>query len=140
MMILCILMLKVPSMPLFGVCRWRSGCSLLFQIDITIRRARDSGVRPSMFQFPSIKLLHCSMRCTSSICSMHLILDWDRTPGDISDVLPTTETVVEGVERITLELMALGYTPCICIMHFDQRCLFRKYPPTEDVCTVSPCE
>ena len=51
-------------------------------------------------------------------------------PGILSGALPTAETVIEGIKRITPELMALGYAtgkavqpdhsgpPYICIMYF----------------------
>ena len=57
-------------------------------------------------------------------------------PGILSGALPTAETVIEGVERITPELMALGFatgkavkpdhsgTPYICIVYFDLNFVF----------------
>ena len=57
-------------------------------------------------------------------------------PGILSGALPTAETVIEGVERITPELMALGYatgkavmpdhsgTPYIYVMYIDLNLVF----------------
>ena len=128
MMILCILMLKVPSMPLFGVCRWRSGCSLLFQIDITIRRARDSGVRSSMFSIPIDKIaaLFNEMHIIDLVNAPDFIGIGQPGdgPGILSGALPTAETVIEGVERITPELMALGFATGKAIMPDHSGMLF----------------
>ena len=137
-MILCIMLISpspalyVPSLLYVWRIQMQRRYSPLFQVDITIRE-REMAVSglPRMFSVCVDKTA-----VLFNLNEIHVIYLVTNHPdfvelgqpgngqGILSSALPTVETVIEGVERITPELliMALGYatgkgchtgTPCI---------------------------